>query len=193
MLHGSLDHFLGNAVALYITGMACEHAFGRLQFVFLYFGAALAGSALSLTGLEPGMPAVGASGAIFGLMGAVVAMMGRHRARLFVRDKRIGWVVLFWAAWTVLLGFMTPYVDNLAHIGGFAGGAVIGWFLRPAVLEAGRPSPPADRILFALALAGVVGMTVPWIFQLGASDGPRTAAAGPPMSARPPIFPVYGL
>src|SRR6266850_4290296 len=67
MLHGSIDHFVGNAIALYITGMACEHAFGRLQFVFLYFGAALAGLALSVLGLEAGMPAVGASGAIFGL------------------------------------------------------------------------------------------------------------------------------
>ena len=172
-LHGSADHFIGNAIALYVTGMACEHAFRRLQFVFLYFVCGVAGSALSLAGLPPDTPAVGASGAIFGLMGAIVAMMVRHRKRLFVRDKRVGWVVLFWAGWTVLLGFMTPFVDNLAHIGGFIAGAASGALLRPAVLDPSGPARFSDRILFTIALAGILGMTVPWIQNLSTSLPPR--------------------
>ncbi len=172
MLHGSFDHYIGNAIALFITGMACEHAFGRLQFVFLYFVSALAGSALSMMNLPAGMPAVGASGAIFGLMGAIIAMMVRHRARLFVRDKRVAWVIAFWAGYSIVLGFMTPFVDNLAHIGGFMGGAVLGGLLRPAVLEPGGPSRLSDQILFLSALGGIVAMTIPWIGRMTSHSAP---------------------
>ena len=65
LLHGSLDHLVGNAIALFILGMVCEHAFGRGQFVVLYVASGLAGSLVSLM-TSPG-PSVGASGAISGV------------------------------------------------------------------------------------------------------------------------------
>ena len=132
-LHGSFDHLLGNSVALFILGMVCEHAFGRRQFVLLYVASAVGGSLLSLL-WSPG-PSVGASGAIFGLQGAAIALFRGHRDRLLVRDRRIGVVLIVWAIYTVLSGLTTPWVDNGAHIGGLAAGWLVGRRLHPLVLE----------------------------------------------------------
>jgi len=132
-LHGSFDHLVGNAVALFILGMLCEHAFGRRQFVVLYVASAVGGSLLSLLG-SPG-PSVGASGAIFGLQGAAIALFRRQRDRLLVRDRRIGVVMIVWAIYTVLGGLTSAYIDNGAHIGGLATGWLVGRRLHPVVLE----------------------------------------------------------
>jgi rhomboid protease GluP len=146
-LHGGIDHLLGNAIALLILGMICEHAFGRRQFVVLYVASAVAGSIMSLA-ISTG-PSVGASGAIFGLQGAAVVLFRRHRDRLLVRDRRIGLVLLAWALYSVANGLMTPWIDNGAHIGGALGGALVGRHLHPVVLD---PMPPAHaaRVRWAL-------------------------------------------
>ena len=142
-LHGSFDHLVGNAVALFILGMLCEHAFGRRQFVVLYVASALGGSLLSLL-WSPG-PSVGASGAIFGLQGAAIALFRRQRDRLLVRDRRIGVVLIVWAIYTVLGGLTSAYIDNGAHIGGLATGWLVGRRLHPVVLE---PMPlERERVL----------------------------------------------
>ena len=132
-LHGGVEHIVGNAVALFVLGMVCEHAFGRAQFVFLFVVTGIAGSVVSML-TSPG-PSVGASGAIFGLQGAAVVLFRHHRERLLVRDRRIGLVLIVWAVYTIAQGFLTPYVDNGAHLGGFAAGVVLGRRLHPVVLE----------------------------------------------------------
>src|SRR5438445_244510 len=81
--------------------------------------------ALSGVALSPG-PSVGASGAIFGLMAAVAAFLHHHDQLFRIRDKRIFGVLLAWAAYTIVTGFATPYVDNAAHVGGFIGGWLMG-------------------------------------------------------------------
>jgi rhomboid protease GluP len=136
-LHGGAEHFISNAVALFILGMVCEHAFGRSQYVILYLTSALAGSLLSLI-LNPG-PSVGASGAIFGLQGAAIVLFRRHRERLLMRDRRIGLVLLAWALYAIVGGFFTPYIDNGAHLGGAVAGALVARWLHPTVLD---PLPP---------------------------------------------------
>jgi rhomboid protease GluP len=119
-LHGGLDHLLGNCMSLYILGMACEHAVGWRRLLTVFAAGAIGGWGLSLA-MAPG-PSVGASGAIFGVMGAVVAILHRHRDLFVVRDKRIGVVVAVWAGYTLLLGALQPMIDNAAHLGGlFAG------------------------------------------------------------------------
>jgi rhomboid protease GluP len=132
-LHGGPAHLIGNGVSLYILGMACEHTFGRARFAGIYAVSGLAGSLLSMT-LSPG-PSVGASGAIFGIMGALVAHLIKHQDAFYVRDKRIGIVLLVWASFTLLLGFMTPYVDNGAHLGGLLAGIVAGLFVPSRLLS----------------------------------------------------------
>ena len=128
-LHGDAGHLIGNCVVLFIVGMACEHGLGVKRTIIVYMAAGVCGSLLSVA-LAPG-PSVGASGAIFGVTGSVIVFLYRWQKLFFVRDKRIGFVLLIWALYQVGGGFLTPYIDNWAHIGGFAGGAVTTLFLKP--------------------------------------------------------------
>jgi rhomboid protease GluP len=135
-LHGGIDHLLGNAISLYTLGMACEHAFGTPRYAATYFAAGIGGSVFSAL-LSPG-PSVGASGAIFGLMGALIAYLIKHQDRFHVRDKRVGIVLLIWAGYTLALGLTTPFVDNGAHIGGMLTGIVAGLVIEPRLPERRR-------------------------------------------------------
>jgi len=138
-LHGGTEHLVGNGIALYILGMVCEAAFGRAQFVVLYVLSGLAGSIVSML-LSAG-PSVGASGAIFGLQGAAIVLLRRERDRLLVRDRRVGFVLLIWAVYSIAGGLTETFIDNGAHIGGALGGALVALRLHPVVL-----SPlPAER------------------------------------------------
>ena len=129
MLHGGFEHLFGNCVALYILGLAGEHALGAWRLLVIYVASGLAGSVASvLTG--PG-PSVGASGAICGLMGAVVLILYRYRRVYHVRDKEIGLVLAGWAAYTIVIGALDPRIDNWAHLGGLLGGAVVALGIRP--------------------------------------------------------------
>lgn len=130
-LHGDFGHLLGNCFILYIVGMACEHAVGLWRTTALYFTSGICGFMLSLL-VHPG-PSVGASGAIFGLVGALVAFLFRHRREFFVREKRTGVVLATWAAYQIGIGFLTPFVDNAAHLGGLLAGAACVWRMRPDI------------------------------------------------------------
>jgi len=132
-LHAGWDHLIGNCLVLYVVGMACEHAFGFARTAVVYFTSGLTGSLLSTT-LSPG-PSVGASGAIFGVVAAVVVALYRHQQRFYLRDKRIGFVLLVWAAYQISTGLLNPYIDNYGHLGGFAGGATAAWLLKPSLLS----------------------------------------------------------
>jgi rhomboid protease GluP len=136
LLHGGFDHLLGNCLALYILGMAGEHALGAWRVLVLYLASGLAGSLASvLTG--PG-PSVGASGAICGLMGAVVLILYKYRRVYHVRDKEIGLVLAGWAAYTIIIGALDPQIDNWAHFGGLVGGAVVALGVRPKVARGAK-------------------------------------------------------
>lgn len=137
-LHGGFDHIFGNIVVLYIVGLACEHAFGGARTALVYFASGVSGGLLSMA-MGPG-PSVGASGAIFGVIAAVIVVLYRWQDRFFVRDKRIGFVLLIWAGWQILTGLANPFIDNFAHLGGLAGGALAALALRPRLLPAGTPA-----------------------------------------------------
>ena len=136
-LHGGLNHLVSNAIALFILGMICEHAFGPAQYFVLYVCSGVGGSILSLLISEG--PSVGASGAIFGLQGAAIVVFHQHRDRILMRDRRIGAVLLGWALYSIVRGLTSPFIDNGAHIGGAVTGALIARFLHPVVLD---PIPP---------------------------------------------------
>jgi len=130
-LHGGFDHLIGNIIVLYIVGIACEHAVGPAQTAFIYLAAGLSGSLLSMA-MSPG-PSVGASGAIFGVAAAVVVVLVRYQDRYHLRDKRISVVLGIWATYQLAIGFMMPFVDNFAHLGGLAGGALATLMVRSRV------------------------------------------------------------
>jgi len=151
-LHGGVDHLVGNVFALFVLGVGCEHLFGRLRTFNLFVGTAVAASLCSCLGEEP---SVGASGAIFGMMGALAAGLHRHRESLHVRDRRVAVVLGIWALWSFLTGVLDPVVDNRAHLGGLLAGAALGPSTAAAI---GRPSPApgGTPILVATLLAGAM-------------------------------------
>jgi rhomboid protease GluP len=131
LLHGSFEHLIGNCAALYILGMAGEHALGAWRVLVIYVASGLAGSLASVLA-GPG-PSVGASGAICGLMGAVVLILYRYRRAYQVRNKEIALVLAAWAGCTILIGVIDPQIDNWAHLGGLIAGALVALGIRPRV------------------------------------------------------------
>jgi len=131
-LHGSMEHLFGNAVGLFILGMAAEHAYGKLKTAGMFIIAGLLGSSFSVL-LNPG-PSVGASGAIFGLLGAMIVFFYKYRDWFHLRDMRIGNVLLMWAGYAIVTAYFMPFIDNAAHVGGLIGGAFTGYWLTPRML-----------------------------------------------------------
>jgi rhomboid protease GluP len=86
------------------------------------------------------MPAVGASGAIFGLAGAIIVFFYRYSGSFYLRSRRIGSALLGWALLELTLGALTPYVDNWAHLGGLAAGMAAGLLTPSDMFE-----KPAER------------------------------------------------
>ena len=122
-LHADLEHLAANCIMLYILGLACEHAFSRGQMLGLYFMSGISGSILSVSLLTG--PSIGASGAVFGMMGATIAFFYKYKKQLVLRDNRIGFVLLILAIYQIGTGFTTPYIDNFAHLGGLIGGSIV--------------------------------------------------------------------
>lgn len=137
-LHGGYGHLIGNCAALYMLGLPSERAWGRMRALFIYFFAGLTASFASAF-MEP-RPSVGASGAIFGLLGAAVVFFYRYSGSLHLRDRRIGAALLAWGAYQLLIGALSPYVDNWAHFGGLAAGIVLGFTLPSGLFEKQGPS-----------------------------------------------------
>jgi len=134
-LHASTGHVVGNMIALYILGMAVQHAFGAWRTVYLYFLSGIV-AAIGSTLLNTG-PSVGASGAVFGLMGAMVAYFAFYKKEYRFQDNRIGAVLLVWAIYSFIEGMATPYIDVAAHIFGFAAGFLLAYLVKPKLKVSG--------------------------------------------------------
>lgn len=122
-MHAGLGHLLGNCLVLYILGLAAERAWGRGRALAIYLGSGVCASFISAF-MQP-KPSVGASGAVFGLMGAVIVFFYRYGGHLHGRDRRIGGVLLVWGMFQLSLGLLSTYVDNWAHLGGLFAGALL--------------------------------------------------------------------
>ena len=117
-LHASLLHIGSNMLALFFIGRALEPALGSLRLAVIYFVSLAAGS-LGVIIIEPDALSIGASGAIFGLMGAFV-IFARSRG-ISVMQSGIGPVILL----NLAITFTIPGISIGGHLGGLAGGAAI--------------------------------------------------------------------
>lgn len=181
-VHGSLLHFFFNAYALYSLGREVERFYGAARFTLVFFFAGVAGTTASLW-LSPA-PSVGASGAIFGLIGAEAVLLYRNRALLGERARAGLQNILLIAAVNLVIGFQGGMrIDNWAHLGGLAGGLAMAWAVGPLwrlspapfVTPAGGlaydlvDQQPLDGarvgvVLFLLAaLGGLIGVAI--VFQ----------------------------
>ena len=127
-LHGGFVHLALNAWGLYQLGTLFESWLGSTRMAVTYFVTGIAGSLASIAWTQG--PSVGASGAIFGLLGALIAFLLRRHAALSPQGKSILSQLVMWAVINVFFGFSTPGIDNAAHLGGCAAGFLLGLTLR---------------------------------------------------------------
>lgn len=116
-LHAGLIHLMFNTFALYILGSILEPAIGHLRFGIVFFVSVLAGSFGALLA-APDALTVGASGGVFGLMGAALIVM-RHRG---INPMESG--IALWLGLNLVITFTIPGISVGGHLGGLAGGAL---------------------------------------------------------------------
>ena len=146
VLHAGVLHFALNSYALYALGPVLERVLGHVRFLGLYVVSGLTGSAASFA-LNRTALGVGASGAIFGLVGALVVFFYRRRDRGGLPHLQ---GLLIVVGLNLVLAVSIRGIDNYAHIGGFLGGLTA-----MALLEA---VPDGNRLLQSLALAVPVAL-----------------------------------
>jgi rhomboid protease GluP len=131
-LHGGVLHLAVNGYALYSLGRLVERLYGMLRFFSIYLLAGISGSAASAVLGEASRLSVGASGAIFGLLGATLVVMLWLRG-LFPEGWRKQVIInlLVVLGLNLYIGYSLSMVDNAAHLGGLVGGALAGFFFVP--------------------------------------------------------------
>lgn len=130
-LHSGFVHLALNMLSLYFLGSFAEISFGRSRFLALYFISGIASGLAYLYFGAFNAPAVGASGAIFGLLGGVFGF-AIQRGTFSTRNPVISQLLIL-TALNLFLGATIPGVSNTAHIGGLVGGLVFGYLMAPTV------------------------------------------------------------
>ena len=159
-LHGGILHIVLNMVALWQAGQIVERMFGRVPYLLIYALSGLAGNLASLW-WHPGPVSIGASGAIFGVYGALLAYILLLRGEMpltILREIRSS--TLAFIGYSLFAGFMIPGVDNANHVGGLAAGLLLGAGLctplQSSVLRLIRmPRAYGAIVLVGLACAGL--------------------------------------
>ncbi|MDL4841545.1 rhomboid family intramembrane serine protease [Aquibacillus rhizosphaerae] len=118
-LHIGSLHLFMNMLALFYVGTAVERMYGSTRYSIIYFLAGIVGG-LSSFAFSPQI-AAGASGALFGLFGALL-FFGINYKRVFFQT--MGWNVIFVIILNILCGLLVPSIDNSAHMGGLLGGFI---------------------------------------------------------------------
>jgi len=131
-LHAGVLHIALNGWALYIIGMDLEAFFGRWRFAAVYAIAGLAGSVASFAFTPFDAVGVGASGAIFGLIGALAVFYGINRSLFGKRGNFQFWNIIVVIVLNLGLGVSGIFpIDNSAHVGGLIAGTAVGFVLCP--------------------------------------------------------------
>ncbi|KAL8061112.1 hypothetical protein ABFX02_02G067300 [Erythranthe guttata] len=142
-LHANIGHLLVNCYSLNSIGPAVENVCGPKRYLAIYMTSAIASSAMSYRFCQA--PAVGASGAIFGLVGSFAIFALRHRGMVKGTEsglKHIAQVIFL----NMAIGLLSQGIDNWGHVGGLIGGAAVSWLLGPA-WEVGPVSLSGRRTL----------------------------------------------
>jgi membrane associated rhomboid family serine protease len=158
-LHDGLLHIAFNMLFLFFLGPMLESAIGRLNFAIVYFVSLLAGSFGALL-LSPQLPTVGASGALFGLLGAL--MVVSHYRGISIWQNGLGITLLI----NIVFSLSVSGISIGAHLGGFAGGAICGWLIvqlgerrrMPTAAIAGCVVVAVVSVIAAIAVAGGTGL-----------------------------------
>lgn len=160
-LHNGMMHIALNMLGLYSVGITVERLYGPRLFALIYLGSGLVGSALSLHFAAQAAVSVGASGAVFGIAGALVVGIWEHRRQL---PRSISKQTLVNAGIFILYslaqGFAQQGIDNAAHIGGLLAGSVLAYLL-PEQLDPDRYERTVRRkalMALTMVLAAAAGL-----------------------------------
>lgn len=151
LLHADLSHILMNTCFLGYSGYHLERALGRRNLALVYLSSVFGGGLLSLL-MSPKRYSLGASGGVFGLIGATIILGWKYWDEIPERSRKyFGWALMPYVLWSALSGLRNAeHVDNWCHLGGLIGGVVMATVLEPEVLHLRRR---ANR-LWSWAAAG---------------------------------------
>ena len=152
-LHGGAMHIFFNMWCLWDLGRLCESLYGRWTYAAIYFITGIAGG-LASVGWHPLVPSVGASGAIFGLAGALIASfyLGEFSLPRYAISGTLRSLLIF-AVFNLVIGQFLGGVDNACHIGGLVSGLIAG-----AVIA--RLAPQVDNPVRRVTVVGAVALIV---------------------------------
>jgi rhomboid protease GluP len=130
-LHFSIAHIALNMLSLFFVGTAVEVMYGKWRYLLIYLVSGIAGGIVTLLVMPPETIAAGASGAIFGVFGAlgVFYIVNRQALGSYGRGAIANW--LFWMAINLVYGFSVPGIGIWDHIGGLAAGMILGLIVLP--------------------------------------------------------------
>lgn len=148
-MHFGIRHLANNMLILYVLGERLERELGAVKYLILYIICGVGANVFSLImGLVNGDIAVsaGASGAVFGVIGALFVVIVKNHGRLEDLSSRRMAVMIFFSLY---LGFTSSGVDNAAHVGGLLLGIILAVLLyrKPKILPSGRVIDDGEDIL----------------------------------------------
>ena len=124
-MHFGMNHLMNNMIMLGAIGWNLEYEIGKIKFLIIYFASGLCGNILSAMGdimIQEYAVSAGASGAVFGIVGALLYVAIRNRGRIGnVSGRGLAAMIIL----SLYYGFTSSGVDNLAHIGGLAAGFML--------------------------------------------------------------------
>jgi len=155
-LHGGFLHLALNMLGLWEAGKQLNRLHGNFQFLLIYLASALTGSALSLHFSAQQSVAVGASGAVFGVLGALLVAMHQHRGQIpGLVSKNVMTSQGVFLAYALVQGFSKQGIDNAAHVGGLIAGCVLAWLLTEKIAAVATPVRRLSTAAIGTLLSGV--------------------------------------
>jgi rhomboid protease GluP len=124
-LHAGLSHLLLNLCSLWLLGVLVEPRVGPPRLALVYLASGVGGGLVSLWYHSAGVNSVGASGAIFGLYGFLLALLVSRRLALGKSDRRAMFGLVLYLVLSNLISGLTGNIDNAAHLGGLATGLLV--------------------------------------------------------------------
>jgi membrane associated rhomboid family serine protease/Flp pilus assembly protein TadD len=153
-LHGGIFHIAMNMWCLWNLGALCEVLYGRVTYTAIYLLTGVAGGLASI-GWNPGVLSVGASGAMFGLTGALIASFYLGEFSLSgISIKGTLSSLLFFAGFNLFFGSVFPGIDNGCHVGGLVSGLMLGAMIALFAPGHNQPARRAGILLFMVLLLG---------------------------------------